>query len=253
MLRPELPGGILRPGPEDADGIAPEGGVELVHHLPGPFPSLTVQLAPEGRLPDGFGQQLRNHHAAFRVAEAVPPEPFAQAHGQGDHFPGVVGRFREPGRGSVRIERIVVEGARVHEDEDVLCGHLVAAHLLRRSGGIACDGLPHRLPGGDRSAEAAGDGDSLPGRLHQFQRQAGDATQLVDGAATRHGHQRPRIVRVECREIGGRLDSQPGELRRRGSTDSPDLIDGHRGQQLRTELKRNADRRHRDTADVSWQ
>jgi hypothetical protein len=28
--------------------------------------------------------------------------------------------------------------------------------------------------------------------------------------ATRHGHQRPRIVRVESSEIGGRLDSDPG-------------------------------------------
>ena len=88
------------------------------------------------------------------------------------------------------------------------------------------------MPGGNGSAEAAGNGNSLPGRLHQLQRQAGDATQLVDGAATRYRHQRPRIVRVERREIGGCLDAQPGELRRRGSTDAPDLIDGHRGQQF---------------------
>ena len=51
MLRPELPGGILGTGPEDADGIAPEGRVELVHRFPGPFPSLSVEIAPEGRLP----------------------------------------------------------------------------------------------------------------------------------------------------------------------------------------------------------
>lgn len=67
MLRPELPGGILWTGTKDADGIAPEGGVELVHHLPGPFPYLAVELAPEGRLSDGLGQQLRNHDATFRV------------------------------------------------------------------------------------------------------------------------------------------------------------------------------------------
>ncbi len=34
MLSSELPGGIFRPGPEYADGIAPEGGIELVHDLP---------------------------------------------------------------------------------------------------------------------------------------------------------------------------------------------------------------------------
>ncbi|CAN5626193.1 hypothetical protein BH10ACI4_BH10ACI4_07570 [soil metagenome] len=57
MLCPELPGGILRTGTEDSDSIAPEGRVELVHRFPGTFPSLSVQLAPEGRLPDGFRQQ----------------------------------------------------------------------------------------------------------------------------------------------------------------------------------------------------
>ncbi len=87
MLCPELPGHILWTGTEDADGIASEGGVELVHHLPGLFPAIPVQLASKGRLPDGFGQQLRNHHAALRVAEAVAPQPFAQAYCQGDHFP----------------------------------------------------------------------------------------------------------------------------------------------------------------------
>ena len=61
MLRPELPGGIPGTGTEDADGIAPEGRVELVHRFPGPFPSLSVEIASEGRLPDGFGQQLGNH------------------------------------------------------------------------------------------------------------------------------------------------------------------------------------------------
>ncbi len=126
MLRPELPGSILWPSTEDADGIAPEGSVELVHDLPGLLPPITVQLAPESRLPDGFRQQLRNHHTALRVAEALTPEPFAQAHNKGDHFPGVVSGFREPGRGSVRIERIVIEGARVHENEDVFGGDLVA-------------------------------------------------------------------------------------------------------------------------------
>ena len=80
MLSSELPGSVLWPGTEDADGIAPEGGIELVHYLPGLLPAITVELAPEGWLADGFGQQFRNHHAAFRVAEAVPPEPFAQAH-----------------------------------------------------------------------------------------------------------------------------------------------------------------------------
>ncbi len=93
MFGPELPGCVLWPRTEDADGIAPEGRAELVHGSPGPFPLLAVQLAPQGRLPDGFGHQLRNHHAALRVTEAVASEPFAQAHGQGDDFPGVVGRL----------------------------------------------------------------------------------------------------------------------------------------------------------------
>ena len=75
MLCSELPGGGLGTGTEDADGIASEGGVELVHGSPGPFSLLAVQLAPQGRLPDGFGHQFRNHHAALRVAEAVAPEP----------------------------------------------------------------------------------------------------------------------------------------------------------------------------------
>ena len=176
MLCPELPGCILWPRTEDADGIAPQCGVELVHGSPNPFPLLAVELAPQGRLPDGFGHQLRNHHAALRVAETVFPKPFAQAHGQGDHFPGVVGRLGEPRRGSIRVERVIVEGVRVHEDEDVFGGDLVPAHLLRCSGRVACDGLAHLLPGRDRSAEAARDGDSLPGRLHQLQRQAGDST-----------------------------------------------------------------------------
>ncbi len=105
------------------------------------------------------------------------------------------------------VERVVIEGVRVHEDEDVLGGDLVAAHLLRCSSGVAGDRLSHRLPGSDRSPKALGDGDSLPGRLHQLQRQAGDTTQLVDGAPTGHRHQRSRIVRVERREIGGRLDA----------------------------------------------
>jgi hypothetical protein len=183
VLCPELPGCVLGTGTEDADGIAPKSGVELVHGSPGPFPLLAVELAPQGRLPDGFRHQLRDHHAALRVAEAVAPEPFAQAHGQGDHFPGVVGRFGEPRRGSIRVERVVVEGVRVHEDEDVFSGDLVPAHLLRCSRGVARDGLAHLPPGCDRSPEAARDGNSLPGRLHQFERQAGDPAQLVDRAA----------------------------------------------------------------------
>ncbi len=65
MLCPKLPGGILGTGTEDPDSIAPKGRVELVHRLPGPFPSLSIEIAPEGRLPDGFGQQLGNHDAAF--------------------------------------------------------------------------------------------------------------------------------------------------------------------------------------------
>ena len=115
MLCPELPGCLLWTGTKDADCIASKGGIELVHGSPGPFSLLAVQLAPEGRLPDGFGHQLRNHDAALRVAEAVAPEPFPQAHGERDHFSGVVGCFHEPGRGSIRVERIVVKGARVHE------------------------------------------------------------------------------------------------------------------------------------------
>ena len=91
MLGFELPCSVLWPGPEDADGIAPEGGVGLVHDLPGLFSTITIQLALEGRLPYGFGQQLRNHHAAFWVAEAIWPEPLAPAHSQSNHFPGVVG------------------------------------------------------------------------------------------------------------------------------------------------------------------
>jgi hypothetical protein len=158
MLCAKLPGGVLWTVPRDADGIAPQGGVELVHRSPGPFPLLAVQLAPQCRLPDDFRHQLRNHPATLRVTEAVTPEPFAQAHGQGDHFPGVVGRLGEPRRGSIRIEGVVVEGVRVHEDEDL-------------------------LPGRDGSLEAARDGDSLPGRLHQLQRQARDPAQLVDRAA----------------------------------------------------------------------
>ena len=47
MLCPELPGGILWPCTEDADGTAAEGGIELVHGSPGPFPLLTVQFAPQ--------------------------------------------------------------------------------------------------------------------------------------------------------------------------------------------------------------
>ena len=176
MLCPELPGCLLWTGTKDADGIAPEGSVELVHGSPGPFPLFAVQLAPQGRLSDGFRHQLRDHDAALRVAEAVTPEPFAQAHGQGDHLPGVVGRLGEPRRGSIRVERIIVEGVGVHEDEDVFSGNLVPSHLLRCSGRVACDGLAHLPPGRDRSAEAARDGDSLPGRLHQLQRQAGDST-----------------------------------------------------------------------------
>lgn len=35
---------------------------------------------------------------------------------------------------------------------------------------------------------------------------------VVDRAAPRHGHPRPRMVRVECGEIGDRLDSDPGAL-----------------------------------------
>ena len=115
MLCPELPGCVLWPCTEDADGIASEGRVELVYGSPSPLPLLAVQLVTQGRLPDGFGHQLRNHDAALRVAEAVAPEPFPQAHGERDHFSGVVGCFHEPGRGSIRVERIVVKGARVHE------------------------------------------------------------------------------------------------------------------------------------------
>ena len=70
MLRFELPGGFFWPSAEDADGIAPEGGIELVHHLPGLVTAIPVQLAPEGRLPDGFRQQLRN----WRARSFVPLE-----------------------------------------------------------------------------------------------------------------------------------------------------------------------------------
>jgi hypothetical protein len=192
------------PAPRIRTGIKPEGRVELVHRFPGPFPSLSIEIAPKGRLPDGFGQQLCNHDSCLRVAEAVSPKPFAQAHGQGDHFPGVIGRLCEPCRGSIRVERVIVEVVRVHEDEDVFGGDLVAPHLLGCSCGVACDGLAHVAPGRDRSPEASGDGNSLPGRLHQLQRHTGDPTQLIDGAATRDGHQRPSIVWIEWDEIAGR-------------------------------------------------
>ena len=46
MLCSELPGCVLGTRTEDADRIAPEGCVELVHGSPGPFPLLTVQFAP---------------------------------------------------------------------------------------------------------------------------------------------------------------------------------------------------------------
>ena len=65
MLCPELPGGVLWTGTEDADGIAPEGCVELVHGSSGQFPPFVVQLAPQGRLPNGLGHQLRNLDAAL--------------------------------------------------------------------------------------------------------------------------------------------------------------------------------------------
>ena len=46
VLCPELPSGVLGASTEDADGIASEGRVELVHGSPGPFPLLAVKLAP---------------------------------------------------------------------------------------------------------------------------------------------------------------------------------------------------------------
>jgi hypothetical protein len=58
MLCPELPGGILRASTEDADGIAPEGRVELVHRSPGPFPSLSVEM-PLGPVAGWFRQQFQ--------------------------------------------------------------------------------------------------------------------------------------------------------------------------------------------------
>ncbi len=110
MPCPELPGRLSMASSEDADGVAPEICVEFVHHFPGPLPTITVQLAPEGGLPGGFGEQFCNHDAAFRVAEAIPPKPFARAHRQGNHFAGVVGGFREARRRSIRVEGVVVEG-----------------------------------------------------------------------------------------------------------------------------------------------
>jgi len=64
MLRPKLPGGVLWTGTQDADGIASEGGIELVHSSPDPFPLLTVQLAPQGwcRIVSGSSSVIMTPH-----------------------------------------------------------------------------------------------------------------------------------------------------------------------------------------------
>ena len=97
ILRPQFPSGVLRPGAEDADGSPPQRGVEPVHRLPDAPSAFAVELAPQSRLLDRLGQQLRNHHAALRVAEAIAEQPFAQAHRESGHFAGVIRRGREPG------------------------------------------------------------------------------------------------------------------------------------------------------------
>ncbi len=74
MLCSELPGGVLWTGAEDADSIAPEGGVELVHGSPGAFPLLSVQFAPKGRL----SVIIREHND--RLAFEVRPKDTFAAH-----------------------------------------------------------------------------------------------------------------------------------------------------------------------------
>ena len=98
MLRPQLPGRILRASAQDAKGALPQRGIELVHRLSASLPALPVQLAPQGRSSDRLQQQLRDHHATLARAEAGAPQPFAQAHGQRHHFAGVVGRRGESRR-----------------------------------------------------------------------------------------------------------------------------------------------------------
>ncbi len=44
-----------------------------------------------GRLPEGFGQHVRNRDVALCTAKAITQQPFVKAHGQGDRHPGVTG------------------------------------------------------------------------------------------------------------------------------------------------------------------
>lgn len=67
----------------------------------------------------------------------------------------------------------------VHEDEQVVSGHLVPAHLLRCACGVAGQRFAYLQPGRNRLSKAPGDGDSLSRRFHQFQRHAGDLDQFV--------------------------------------------------------------------------
>lgn len=68
MLCPELPGGVLGTGTEDANGVTPECRIELVHRSPGPFPLLPVQLAPQRRFSkegfESFEKRWRGEHGS---------------------------------------------------------------------------------------------------------------------------------------------------------------------------------------------
>ena len=56
--------------------------------------------------------------------------------------------------------------------------------------------------------KATGNGNYLPRRLHQLQRQAGDSAQLVHRTVSRYRYQGAGIVRSERGQVRGRLDSE---------------------------------------------
>ena len=215
MLCPELPSGSLWTGTEDANSIAPECRIVLSIALQARSPLLAVQFGPTGPVAGWFlaaapQSSLRTSGSGNRLVKRAYP-----GSRPGRQLPRCHWSSLKSGRGPIRVETIIVEDVRVHEAEDVLCGHLVPTHRLRRMRRAACDRFAHRLLGYDQRPEASRERDYIPGRLHQLQRQAGDPAQLVDRAATSHRQQRPRIVPIDFGESGGRLDLNPSELCRR--------------------------------------
>ncbi len=155
------------------------------------------------RHPELWKLSRRTSHSGSRRGRDVHPGV------PRDHFAGVVRRGREPGRGAVRVEGIIVERVGVHEDEEVVGRYLVSAHLLRCACGVAGQRFAHFQLGRNRVTELVPEAVQPPALWSELDRERRERVwKTVDRLNATLGRETVRTLSAGPKDAAGKLRAE---------------------------------------------